>query len=166
MARPKQEENRKAAFKLYRSGSKLSSISEELGVTQPTISKWKSEDCWDDRVEKLQHMLRARLSIKEESTNLNLLQEDEKQLGILTTLEDMILEKICSEEIEPLTWSDAISTIKLVNDQRRLILGKPTVKTETTISVDLQGLSNDEIDTRLKETQRAITLLELGEDKG
>jgi len=46
-----------------------------------------------------------------------------------------------------------------------LILGKPTVKTETTISVDLKGLDDGELDTKLKETQRALTLIELGEDK-
>jgi hypothetical protein len=110
-------------------------------------------------------MLKARLSIKEQSNNTIILEEDEKQLGILTSLEDMILEKICSEEIEPTSWSDVVSTIRLVNEQRRLILGKPTVKTETTISVDLKGLDDGELDTKLKETQRALTLIELGEDK-
>lgn len=165
IARPKDTERRKEAFKLYRGRNTLSSIAEELGVTQPTLSKWKVEDGWDDKIEKLQGMLKARLSIKEQSNNTIILEEDEKQLGILTSLEDMILEKICSEEIEPTSWSDVVSTIRLVNEQRRLILGKPTVKTETTISVDLKGLDDGELDTKLKETQRALTLIELGEDK-
>ncbi len=90
--------------------------------------------------------------------------EDELYLNSLRELEAIVLEKVYTGEIEPVSWSDVTNTVKLANEQRRLILGKPTTRTETTISVEISGLDNDELDKRLEETQRAVALLESGEN--
>lgn len=164
MGRKKDIDKRKVAFKLYRKNTKLSTIAEELGVSAPLISQWKKEDSWDEKVEKTQSIMRTRLKVTEQIEDSNMLMEDELYLNSLRELESLVLEKVYTGEIEPVSWSDVINTVKLANEQRRLILGKPTSKVETTISVEISGLNNDELDKRLKETQRAVALLESGEN--
>jgi predicted transcriptional regulator len=165
MARHKEEGKRKQAFKLYRKNVKLVDIALELGVTQSLISQWKKEEEWDAKIEEVQGLLKARLTRKESSENHIMVEEDLDQLQVLRELENIIFEKVTNEEIVPTSWSDVISTLKYANDQRRLIKGQPTVKTETTLTIDVQGLDNDELDAELKRTQGAIALLESGEDK-
>jgi hypothetical protein len=165
MARHKEEGKRQQAFKLYRANTKLVDIALELGVTQSLISQWKKEEEWDAKIEQVQGLLQARLTRKESSENHIMVEEDLDQLQVLRELENLVFDKVYNEEIVPTSWSDVISTLKYANDQRRLIKGQPTVKTETTLTIDVTGLNNDELDAELKRTQRAITLLESGENK-
>jgi predicted transcriptional regulator len=165
MARHKDTDKRGIAFKLYRKGTKLVDIAEELNVTQSLISQWKKEENWDEKVEEVRGLLKARLVRKEQSESHIMVEEDMDQLHVLRELENIVFDKVAHKEIEPTSWSDVISTLKYANDQRRLIKGLPTVKTETTLTVDVTGLNNDELDAELKRTQRAIALIESGEDK-
>lgn len=165
MARKRDIDKRKIAFQLYRKNNTLNSIADELGTTQPTISAWKKEDGWDEKLLKVQGLLKARLSIKETRENTLMVDDDERSLHLLDDLEDIIYEKIYNEELEPTSWSDVISTLRFTDEKRRLIKGKPTVTTETTYSIEVKGLDNDELDRRIKETQRAITILEPGKDQ-
>jgi predicted transcriptional regulator len=164
MGRKKDTDKRKVAFRLYRKETKLATIADELGVSAPLISQWKKEDSWDDKMEKTQAIMRTRMKVTEQTEDSNMLMEDELYLNSLRELESIVLEKVYTGEIEPVSWSDVTSTIKLANEQRRLILGKPTTRTETTISVEISGLDNDELDKRIEETTRAVALLECTED--
>lgn len=167
MGRKKDTDKRKLAFRMFRKAgitSKLTTIAEELGVSAPLISQWKKEDMWDEKIEKTQAIMRTRLKVTEQIEDSNMLMEDELYLNSLRELEAIVLEKVYTGEIEPMSWSDVTGTVKLANEQRRLILGKPTTRTETTISVEISGLNNDELDQRLAETQRAVALLESGKD--
>jgi hypothetical protein len=165
MARHKDTDKRGLAFKLYRKDTKLVDIAEQLNVTQSLISQWKKEEEWDAKLQQVQGMLRARLTRRETSENHIMVEEDMDQLQVLRELENLVFDKVYNGEIEPTSWSDVLSTLKYAADQRRLIKGLPTVKTETTLTVDVTGLDDDELNRRLKETQRAITLIESGEDK-
>jgi transcriptional regulator with XRE-family HTH domain len=165
MARHKDEGKRNQAFKLYRKNTKLVDIAMELGVTQSLISQWKKEEDWDGKIETVQGLLRARLTRTESTENHIMVAEDMDQLQILRELENKVFDKVYSEEIVPTSWSDVISTLKYANDQRRLIKGQPTVKTETTLTIDVTGLNNDELESELQRTQAAIALLESGENK-
>ncbi len=164
MGRKKDINKRKEAFKLFRKDTKLVDIAEEIGVTAPLVSQWKKEDNWDEKLEKTQAIMRTRMKLTEQVEDSGMLRDDELYLNTLRELENIVLEKVYSGEIEPISWSDITGTIKLANEQRRLILGKPTSKVETTISIEISGLDNDELDKRLKETQRAVALLESGKD--
>jgi predicted transcriptional regulator len=164
MGRKKDTDKRKVAFRLYRKETKLATIADELGVSAPLISQWKKEDSWDDKMEKTQAIMRTRMKVTEQIEDSGMLMEDELYLNSLRELEQIVLEKVYTGEIEPVSWSDVTSTIKLANEQRRLILGKPTSRTETTISVEISGLDNDELDKRIEETTRAVALLECTED--
>jgi len=164
MARKKDIDKRKIAFQLYRRDNSITSIAEELGTTQPQISKWKKDDGWDEKLSKVQGLLNARMSIKETHEENMMVEEDMNDLSVLSNLENIILEKVYNEELEPTSWSDVISTLRFTNEQRRLISGKPTVTTETTYSIEVKGLNDDELGERIKETQRAITILESGKD--
>ena len=165
MGRKKDTDKRKLAFRLYRKQTKLNQIAEEIGVSPPLVSQWKKEDDWDAKMEKTQAIMRTRMKVVEQSEESNMLMEDELYLNSLRELEAIVLEKVYTGEIEPVSWSDVTNTVKLANEQRRLILGKPTTRTETTISVEISGLNNDELDKRLAETQRAVALLESGENQ-
>jgi predicted transcriptional regulator len=165
MARHKDEGKRSQAFKLYRKNTKLVDIALELGVTQSLISQWKKEENWDAKIEQVQGLLNARLTRTESTENHIMVAEDMDQLQILRELENLVYDKIYKEEIVPTSWSDVISTLKYANDQRRLIKGQPTVKTETTLTIDVTGLNNDELESELQRTQAAIALLESGENK-
>ena len=101
------------------------------------------------------------MKVTEQVSDSNVMMDDELYLNTLREIESIALEKVYTGEIEPISWSDVVSTIKLANEQRRLILGKPTSKVETTISVEISGLNNDELDKRLEETQRAVAYLNL-----
>lgn len=165
MARHKDQDKRGLAFKLYRKNTKLVDIAEQLNVTQSLISQWKKEENWDERLAEVQGMLKARLTRKETSENHIIVSEDMDELQVLRELENLIFDKVYSGEIEPTSWSDVISTLKYANDQRRLIKGLPTVKTETTLTVDVTGYDNDELEAELQRTTRALALIESGEDK-
>ena len=108
--------------------------------------------------------MRTRMKVTEQIEDSNMLMDDELYLNTLRELENIALEKVYTGEVEPISWSDITNTVKLANEQRRLILGKPTSKVETTISVEISGLNNDELDKRLAETKRAVALLESGKD--
>ncbi len=167
MGRKKDTDKRKLAFRMFRKAGptpKLTSIADELGVSAPLISQWKKEDLWDEKVLKTQSIMRTRMKVTEQVEDSGMLMEDELYLNTLRELEALVLEKVYTGEIEPISWSDVTNTVKLANEQRRLILGKPTTRTETTISVEISGLDNDELNKRLAETQRAVALLESGED--
>lgn len=164
MGRKKDIEKRKLAFKLFRKGSKLVDIAEEIGITAPLVSQWKKDDLWDEKLEKTQAIMRTRMKVTEQIEDSSMMQDDELYLNTLRELENIALEKVFIGEIEPVSWGDVTNTVKLANEQRRLILGKPTSKVETTISVEISGLNNDELDKRLEETQRAVALLESGKD--
>ncbi len=165
MGRKKDINKRKEAFKLFRKEIKLVDIAEEISVTAPLVSQWKKEDDWDGKIEKTQAIMRTRMKLTEQIGDSSMLRDDELYLNTLRELENIVLEKVYSGEIEPISWSDITSTVKLANEQRRLILGKPTSKVETTISIEISGLDNDELDKRLEETQRAVALLESGKDQ-
>ena len=164
MGRKKDNDKRKLAFRLYRKQTKLNQIAEELDVSAPLISQWKKEDDWDVKMEKTQAIMRTRMRVTEQIEDSGMIMEDELYLNSLRELEAIVLEKVYTGEIEPVSWSDVTNTVKLANEQRRLILGKPTSRTETTISVEISGLDNDELDKRIEETTRAVALLECSED--
>ena len=100
----------------------------KLGVSAPLISQWKKEDSWDEKMEKTQAIMRTRLKVTEQIEDSGMLMEDELYLNSLRELEAIVLEKVYTGEIEPVSWSDVTNTVKLANEQRRLILGKPTFK--------------------------------------
>jgi transposase len=164
MGRPKQVEKRKQAFKLYRKYGNLSKVAEELGVSPSLITIWKKEDEWEDKTFQLQNLLKTKLTLKETSENVAILEKDEVTLGMLRELENIVTEKIYTGEVEPTTWNEIISTLRFTTEQKRLLLGQPTVRTEKTVSVEVQGLDDDELSKRIKETTRAIALIEPGED--
>lgn len=164
MGRPKEIEKRKLAFKLYKKYNNLSKVADEVEITHSQICKWKKEDDWDEKLLQYQDLLKTRLTLKQTSETNIMLKEDEAALGYLGTLDDIALEAIYTGEIVPTTWNELISTLRFTSEQRRLILGQPTVRTEKTINIEVQGYSDDELDRRVEETQRAIALLEPRKD--
>ncbi len=156
MGRPKDIEKRKKAFKLWKRYNNQTEVANELGVTKALISQWKKEDNWDDKLQRAQGLLQTRLALIKESEDDALLGEDLANLSLLRELESAVLDKVYTEEIEPITWSDVINTLKFSADQKRLLLGKPTSKTETNISIEIKGLSKDELDRRIEATDRAL----------
>ncbi len=165
MGRPKDIEKRKLAFKLYKKYNNLSKVADELGMSPSLVFSWKKEDEWDDKLLKIKTLLKTRLTLKETSENNLMVAEDEVTLNMLSELDNIVTEKIASGEIEPTTWNEIITTFRFTSDQRRLILGQPTVRTEKTISIEVQGLDDRELSERIKETTRAIALIEPREDK-
>ena len=164
MSRPKQVEKRKLAFKLYRQHSNLSKVAEEVGVSPSLVTVWKKEDEWDDKLLQLQNLLKTKLTLKETSENTALMEKDEVTLGMLKELENIVVEKVYTGEIEPTTWNEIISTLRFTTEQKRLLLGQPTIRTEKTVSVEVQGLEDAELSKRIEETTRAIALIEPGKD--
>jgi hypothetical protein len=157
MSRPKQVEKRKLAFKLYRQHSNLSKVAEEVGVSPSLVTVWKKEDEWDDKLLQLQNLLKTKLTLKETSENTALMEKDEVTLGMLKELENIVVEKVYTGEIEP-------TTLRFTTEQKRLLLGQPTIRTEKTVSVEVQGLEDNELSKRIEETTRAIALIEPGKD--
>jgi hypothetical protein len=107
---------------------------------------------------------KRKLTLKETSENIAMVEKDEVTLGMLKELENIVVEKVYTGEIEPTTWNEIISTLRFTTEQKRLLLGQPTIRTEKTVSVEVQGLEDAELSKRIEETTRAIALIEPGKD--
>jgi hypothetical protein len=88
-----------------------------------------------------------------------------KEKMILDGLEALISEAIYVGGIVPKTFNDLVTGSKFLLDQKRLLAGEPTTRTETKISIMVASLSNDELDSSIKKIQGAITCAIAGEVK-
>ncbi len=164
MARSKDVEKRKKAYELYRkNGKNLTKAAQELDISLSAVQKWKEEENWDDKIVVGQEKFKAFLDVMKQADDTKLLKIDLADFQILEQLEAMVSEKIYFEEIVPTNWSDVIQTYRFVMEQKRLLLGKPTVHTIKDINIRVSTLSEGELNTDIKRAQRAIATTITGE---
>ncbi len=163
MARTKDSEKHKQAYLLYKKSKNLVKVSEELEISESSVRKWKDEEDWDNKIAVGQEKFSAFLKVMKDAEDNEILKSDLKDFRLLEQLEAIVAEKIYFEEIVPTNWNDIISTYRFVVEQKRLIQGKPTAHTVKDINVRVGSLSESELDTDIKRTQRAIAVAATGE---
>lgn len=164
MARVKNFDKRKQAFDIYRKCRNCTKTAEEMGVSNQLIHLWKKDEDWDEKIRVGQVKFNGFLESLRKGEEIKLIHSDYADYMVLQQLESMALEKVYHEEIIPTNWSDVISTMRFVMEQKRLLTGRPTSHTEKNINVRVGKLSEGELDAELKRTERAIAVIEARED--
>jgi len=151
----KRVEQRRKAFELWMRLKSIAEVSKVPGMPKPpTLSRWKKEDRWEERAEQIKTMVKDQYEALEKAKDNVLVEEDVKYLRLLSYLENLTLENIMEKRIEQVTWKDAIDTLRFTAQERRLILGLPTERTET--EVLHRNLSDEELEERIKRQEEIL----------
>ncbi len=161
--RPPDIEKRRTAFDEYRRTGNQTRAAEAVGVAVSIVHSWKKEEDWDQKIKNGQEKFKSLLASVEKTDDNTVLQQRLKEKAILDGLEVLIYEAIYTGGIIPKTFNDVVLGSKYISDQRRLLLGEPTSRTETKISIMVASLSNDELDSSIKKIQGAIACSVAGE---
>jgi len=145
---------REQAFQLYKKLKNIKAVSEVPGMpSYATLLRWKEEDNWDERIEKTKEKLEKWETILAKLESDSLLKDDVAHLLLLNNLLERTVKAIIEKDLEPTSWKEAIDTLKMIFEQKRLLLGRATSKSE--IDLDFTGLDEYEI----RETLRKINEL-------
>ena len=145
---------REQAFQLYKKLKNLKAVSEVPGMpSYSVLLKWKEEDNWDERIEKIQEKLEKWELILSKLENDSLLKDDVFHLMLLDRLLGITIKSIIEKGLEPSSWKEAMETLKMIFEQKRLLLGRATSKSE--VDIDFTGMDEYEI----RETLRKINAL-------
>ena len=145
---------REQAFQLYKKLKNLKAVSEVPGMPSYSILlKWKEEDNWDERIERTKEKLEKWEFILSKLENDSLLKDDVFHLMLLNNLLERTLRAIIEKDLEPSSWKEAMETLKMIFEQKRLLLGRATSKSE--IDIDFTSMEEHEI----RETMKKINEL-------
>ena len=145
---------REQAFQLYKKLKNLKAVSEVPGMpSYSVLLKWKEEDNWDERIERTKEKLEKWEFILSKLENDSLLKDDVFHLMLLNNLLERTLRAIIEKDLEPSSWKEAMETLKMIFEQKRLLLGRATSKSE--IDIDFTSMEEHEI----RETMRKINEL-------
>jgi len=140
---------REQAFQLYKKLRNVKEIAELPGMpSYSVLLKWKEEDKWDERIEQSRKKLEDWTEIISKLENDSLLKDDVMQLILLNKLLERTIYAIIEKDLEPTTWREAIDTLKIIFEQKRLLLGRPTSKSE--IDIDLTSKDEEELRQMLR----------------
>lgn len=142
---------REQAFQLYRKLGSVKQIAELPGMPPYNVLlKWKEEDKWDERIEESKRKLQDWEFILSKLESDSLLKDDVMHLMLLNKLLEKTIYAIVEKDLEPQSWREAMETLKMIFEQKRMLLGRATSKTE----IDIDFSSMDE--TEIRETLRKI----------
>jgi len=145
----KQIERRQRAFELWRRLGSLSAVSKVPGMPPiQTLSKWKKQDKWEERKNELQDLVRSQVEVLDEIKKSLSAEEDVKQLNFLRYLEMKVADVIIKGKVDIQTWRDVLETIRLIQNEKRLILGEPTQRSE--VQLKIRDMSDEELEEQIK----------------
>lgn len=146
----KPDSRRDRALLLYwRFGKNLSAVAKEPGMPQlSTLSVWKNEENWDERVEQLQEKFRGILSVQEGLTDKLEFEEDIENYKFLTVLKQLAATAITTGII-PSNYKEVLETLKFVFEQERLMMGRPTDHKKVTME-HIEKMSDEELDGQFR----------------
>jgi len=155
----RQLERREQAVQLYRKIGSISGVSREPGMPRtPTLFRWAKEDRWEERNKEIQNQVSKYVEAIEIAKRDTHVKEDLQEMEFLKMLEKIVAEKIISGEVLPRTWREVIETLKFINEEKRLLTGRPTSRTE--VYASYRSLEEGELDVRIKEI---LTIISGGE---
>jgi len=146
---------REQAFQLYKKLGSLKAVAELPGMPgYSTLLKWKEEDKWDERIEKMQEKLAKWEVILSKLENDSLLKDDVAHLMLLDKLLEKTIRAIVEKDLEPSSWKEAMETLKMIFEQKRLLLGRATSKSE--IDLDFTSMEEKEIRQTLRKINEIL----------
>ena len=95
------------AFKLYSTGMKPADIAKELNITPNTLSTWKTNDKWDEKVND------NNLLPPSHNTNLAVMEIDNKDL--VDQIKLKIATALLDPNIKPNRWRDILETLQFLS---------------------------------------------------
>lgn len=145
---------REQAFQLYKKLGNLKKVAEVPGMpAYSTLLKWKEEDNWDKRIDQARENLEKWESILAKIESDGLVKDDVAHLMLLNFLFEKTVKAIIEKDLEPNTWKEALDTFKMIFEQKRILFGRATSKSE--IDIDFTSMDEHEI----RETLRKINEL-------
>jgi len=145
----KQIERRQRAFELWRRLGSLSAVAKVPGMPPiQTLSKWKKQDKWEERRNEIQDLVRSQVEVLDEIKKSLSAEEDVKQLNFLRYLEMKVADVIIKGKVDIQTWRDVLETIRLIQNEKRLILGEPTQRSE--VQLKIRDMSDEELEEQIK----------------
>jgi len=151
----KQIERRQRAFELWRRLGSLSAVAKVPGMPPiQTLSKWKKQDKWEERKNEIQDLVRSQVEVLDEIKKSLSAEEDVKQLNFLKYLEMKVADVIIKGKVDIQTWRDVLETIRLIQNEKRLILGEPTQRSE--VMVKIKEMSDEELEEQIKRKEELL----------
>jgi hypothetical protein len=148
VGRPKDIKKRDGAFSVYRKTKNLTQTSKITGIDIAQLSRWKSEEDWDGRLEEIRERVGEKMgleSLKQEQA-LEVASIDEYiHLSRLREISIMAMEAIESGEVTFNTMNEVLKALELYAKERRLVEGEPTERRETKVNISLGGAGGEPI---------------------
>ncbi|MHA1827798.1 MAG: hypothetical protein ACTSX6_04035 [Candidatus Heimdallarchaeaceae archaeon] len=149
---------REEAFNYYKKLGSVRKVAEIPGMpSYKDLLRWKEEDKWDERIEKSRENLQKWEGILAKIESDSIVKDDVAQLMLLNFIFEKTIRAIFEKELEPSTWKEAMDTIKMIFEQKRLLMGRPGSKAE--LSIDLASMDEHEIRKVLRQVETLISEL-------
>ena len=154
----KKDDRRERALMLYwRSGKNLSSVSREEGMPNiSTLSLWKKEDEWDNKVIELQEKFKEILSTEKSLIDRLEFSEDLENYQFVMALKRLAADGITTSGLVPTSYKEILDTLKFVFEQERLMTGRPTDRKQITIE-RIEKMSDKELDDELDKGTKILS---------
>jgi hypothetical protein len=113
-----------------------------LGIDKGQLSRWKNEDDWDGKLEKIRERVRDRMGLEKHKEDTELTRasmEEEIHLQRLAEIATMAMEAIESGEVKFERMSEVLAALQAFAHERRLIEGEPTERRETVVRLRVGG---------------------------
>jgi len=143
------------AFQMYKKLGSLKAVSELPGMPSYSILvRWKEEGKWDERIEQMKENLAKWEVILAKLESDSLLKDDVAHLMLLNKLLEKTIKAIVEKDLEPTSWKEAMETLKMIFEQKRLLLGRATNKSE--IDIDFTSMEEHEIRHTLRKINELL----------
>jgi hypothetical protein len=148
--RPISPDVREEAYRLWAKTGNLARVSKDLKINVQTLTRWRNDEKWEARKARLQDKLAGQLQVMDRAKD-NLVLEDAIQgIKLLGYLEEKVAEALLTERVNIESWKDVLDTMKLIQQEKRLILGEPTSRN----AIEIKGMSEKDLDQNIRDMMK------------
>ena len=135
---------REEAFSYYKKLGSVKAVSDIPSMPDyKTLLRWKEEDKWDERIKKSQENLQKWESVLAKIETDSIVKDDVAHLMLLNFIFEKAVRAAIEKDLEPSTWKEFLDTMKMVFEQKRLLMGRAGSKAE--FSIDFTSMDEKEV---------------------
>ena len=146
---------REEAFSHYKKLGSVKAISEIPSMPDyKTLLRWKDEDKWDERISKTQENLQKWEGVLAKIESDSIVKDDVAHLMLLNFIFEKAIRSAIEKDLEPSTWKEFLDTMKMVFEQKRLLMGRAGSKAE--FSIDFTSMDETEVRETIKKINEIL----------
>ena len=146
---------REEAFSHYKKLKSVKAISEIPSMPDyKTLLRWRKEDKWDERLEQTQKNLQKWEGVLAKIESDSIVKDDVAHLMLLNFIFEKAIRSVIEKDLEPSTWKEFLDTMKMVFEQKRLLMGRAGSKAE--FSIDFTSMDETEVRETIKKINEIL----------